>query len=79
MPVWDDIITETDKEIYRKAGYRIGPSAGTRDFGNNPALVIIDVTNGFVGDNPDEPIAESIERLPLSCGEYGWRSGQRVP
>ncbi len=77
MAVWDDIITESDKEIYKRIGFRVDSRAGTKDFGNNPALVIIDVTYAFVGDRP-EPILQSIERFPLSCGEHGWKSVNQI-
>lgn len=73
MAIWDDIISETDKEVYRKAG------SGERDieFGSKPALVIVDVTYNFVGDKP-EPILKSIERFPLSCGENGWKAIDQI-
>ena len=73
MPIWDDIITESDKEIYIKSGHD-----GRRiEFGDNPALVIIDVNYNFVGDKP-EPILKSIERFPLSCGENGWKAVYQI-
>ena len=70
MAVWDGVITESDKEIYRKCGY--GGEKGP-NFGRNPALVVIDVTYDFVGDKP-EPVLKSIERFPMSCGEKGWKA-----
>ena len=73
MAIWDDIITESDKEIYRKAGYGVRKVS----LGSNPALVIIDVTYNFVGDKP-EPILKSIERFPLSCGENGWKAVYQI-
>jgi len=73
MAIWDDVITESDKEIYRKAGY----GGAKTIFGNTPALVVIDVTYHFVGDKP-EPILESIERFPLSCGENGWTAVYQI-
>ncbi len=73
MPIWDDIITESDKEIFIKSGH-----VGRRiEFGDKPALVIIDVTYNFVGDKP-EPILKSIERFPLSCGENGWNAVYQI-
>ena len=72
LPVWDDVITEKDKQVYEKAGY--GRKGG---LGKNPAILIIDVTIGFVGDKP-EPILQSIERFPNSCGEDGWNAVQRT-
>ena len=68
MPIWDDVITERDKQVYEKAGFGRKVS-----FGKKPALVIIDVNYNFVGDRP-EPILKSIERFPLSCGEDGWKA-----
>ena len=70
MDIWDDVVTKLDKEIYRKAGFRVDTSVGTKGLGANPALLIIDVTYGFVGDKP-EPITKSVERFPLSCGDRG--------
>ena len=73
MAVWDDVITESDKEIYQRCGY------GGRKitFSNNPALLIIDVTYAFVGDKP-KPVLKSIERFPLSCGENGWKAISQI-
>lgn len=73
MAIWDDVITDADKEIYKKAGY----GGGRIVFGNRPALVIVDVTYHFVGDKP-EPVLKSIERFPLSCGENGWRAVHQI-
>ena len=74
MAVWDDVISESDKEIYRKCGY--GGEKGP-NFGKKLALLIIDITHDFVGDKP-EPILKSIERFPLSCGEKGWEAIYRI-
>lgn len=73
MAIWDDVITDEDKEIYRKAGY----SGGKISLGQNPALVIIDVTYNFVGDKP-EPILKSMDRFPLSCGDRGWKAVNHI-
>jgi nicotinamidase-related amidase len=72
MPVWDDILTERDKEIMKRAGYgqRIG-------FGRRPALLVVDMTYNFIGDRP-EPILKSIERFRQSCGEEGWNALYRI-
>jgi len=73
MAIWDDIITESDKEIYIKAGY----DGRKVSFGNKPALVIIDVVYDFVGNEP-EPMLKSIERFPQSCGESGWKAVYQI-
>lgn len=52
--------------MYEAAGY------GRRDTpGQRPALIVIDVTYGFVG-RTRLPILESIATYPNSCGEAGW-------
>jgi len=72
MAIWDDVLTERDKQVYQKAGY-----GKKLDFGEKPALLIIDVTYDFVGDKP-EPILKSIERFPRSCGEDGWKAVHQI-
>jgi maleamate amidohydrolase len=66
--VWDKFLTERDKLVFQASGFR--SRAG---FGSRPALLIVDVNYGFVGDKP-EPILESIKRWMHSCGEDGWKA-----
>ena len=63
MRVWDRYLSERDRELFPAEGRAGG-------FGQQPALVIIDVTYAFTGEG--EPIRESIKRYPLSCGEEAW-------
>lgn len=63
---WRDVIPEEDLEIYEAAGYGRNTMLGRR-----PAVIVIDVTYGFVG-HKREPILDSIRRYPNSCGEQGW-------
>src|SRR5579872_3621979 len=67
MPVWDDVLSETERKIYEIGGW--GKRMG---FGARPAVLVIDVNYDFVGDKP-EPILESIKRWRYSCGDVGWR------
>jgi len=61
-----DFITETDKEVFKAAGW--GRRAG---FGNRPAILVVDVNYNFCGDH-SEPILESIKRWRYSCGGVAW-------
>ncbi len=72
MAIWDDVLTERDKLVFKTGGFaaRIG-------FGERPALMIIDVNYNFVGDKP-EPILESVKRFPLSCGVEGWAAVHQI-
>ncbi len=72
MAVWDDTITERDRQVYDRAGY-----GGRRPFGQRPALIVIDVNYAFVGDEP-EPILESIKKYHNSCGEEGWAGVHQI-
>lgn len=72
MAIWDDILTERDKEVFDKSGY--GKRAG---FGQRPVVLVIDMNYNFVGDRP-EPILKSVERFRNSCGEEGWEGVYRI-
>ena len=73
MAIWDDVITERDRLVYKASGY----GEGRIGLGQKPALVIIDITYNFAGDKP-EPILESIKRFPYSCGEVSWEAIRQV-
>jgi nicotinamidase-related amidase len=65
--VWDDLITEQDREVYAS-----GVFGGETGIGRHPAVVVVDVLNKSIGDQP-LPILEAIKRYGKSCtGEYGW-------
>jgi maleamate amidohydrolase len=72
MAIWDDILTERDKDVFALSGY--GKRAG---FGQRPAVLVIDVNYNFVGDKP-EPILQSVKRFRNSCGEEGWEGVYRI-
>ena len=64
--VWDDWITDEDRELYK--AYQ-----DVRGFGTKPAVLVIDVYNAAFGDRP-EPVLESVKRFPSSCGERAWQA-----
>ncbi len=66
-PIWNRFLTERDKKVFAAAGY--GARAG---FGKRPALLVIDVSYAFTGDDPNEDILESIKRWRNSCGKEAW-------
>lgn len=66
MAVWDDVLSERDRQIFAAAGW--GRRAG---YGKRPAVMVIDVNYNFCGDKR-EPILESIKRWHFSCGERAW-------
>ena len=67
-PIWNQFLTERDKQVFGEAGY--GARAG---FGKRPAVLVIDVNYAFCGESP-EPIIESIKKWRNSGGEDAWVS-----
>jgi len=65
-PIWNQFLTERDKQVFAAAGY-----GARQGFGKRPAVLVVDVNYDFCGDRP-EPILESIKRWRNSCGEEAW-------
>lgn len=64
--IWDDFLTERDKQVLAQAGY--GKRGG---FGKRPALFIIDVQYNFCGDTPQD-ILEGLKQYRTHCGSEAW-------
>jgi nicotinamidase-related amidase len=64
--IWDDFLTERDKQVYAQSGY--GKRGG---FGTRPALFIIDVQYNFCGDTPQD-ILEGLKQYRTHCGAEAW-------
>lgn len=56
MAVWDDLIPDSDKRMFAKAGM-----GGELGFGEKPAVVVVDMSYGFVDS-----------RYPLGASEMGY-------
>jgi nicotinamidase-related amidase len=69
---WRDAIGAGDRAIYAAAGY-----GGRVPRGRRPALLVVDVTYGFVG-RKRLPILDSIRDYPNSCGEAGWAAADTI-
>jgi nicotinamidase-related amidase len=65
--IWDDLISEQDRAVYAS-----GVFGGEVGIGQHPAVVVIDVLNKSIGDQP-LPILEAMARFGKTCtGQYGW-------
>ncbi len=72
MACWDEFLTDRDRAVFAKSGY------GSRQgFGRSSALLVVDVTYAFVGDQA-EPILRAVERYRTACGEEGWASVEQI-
>lgn len=56
MAIWDDIIPQEDLKMFAK-----GKWGGNINYGKKPAIIVIDMTYGFVDD-----------AYPLGCSRMGW-------
>lgn len=56
MPIWEDIISAEDLDAYSKSGWGL-----SGEWGEKPALLIVDMTKGFVED-----------RFPLGYSKTGF-------
>ncbi len=68
---WEDLLTETDREVIRRGGY-----GQPRGLGKRPALMIVDPQYNYAG--ADRPILEQIGEWPSGAGETAWRAVDRI-
>lgn len=69
--LWDDILSDTDREVIRRAGY-----GRPRGLGRRPAFVLIDAQYNYFG--ADRPILEQLGEWPSGVGEAAWRALPRL-
>jgi len=69
---WDRFLTERDKGVLAVWGKK-----DHDEFGQRPALLLVDVYYGSVG-HERKPILESIRDWPMSCGLEGWAAVDRM-
>lgn len=65
--IWDDLLSDDDKEVIRLGGY-----GQLRGLGGSPALIVVDPQYNYLGE--DVPIAESVKKWPSSSGERAWKA-----
>lgn len=70
---WYAYLSPADAEKSRHTGL-----TGPPGLGYAPALLVIDVSWSFAGDDPQADIHESIKRWPNSCGREGWQAIARI-
>lgn len=70
--IWDDLLTERDRQVITKAGYdESGASSwDSRGMGTNPLVLVIDMQRLVVGE--DVPILDAIEEYRTAMGEIAW-------
>ncbi len=71
MPVWSDILSETDREVIARGGY-----GKKRGLGRAPALILIDCQYNHIG--ADKPILEQLAEYPAGGGAAAWGAVRRL-
>jgi maleamate amidohydrolase len=72
MALWDDVVTDRDREIIDAAGY-----GQDEELGGRPAVLVIDVNYGFVGREP-LPVLEAVRQTRTACGDVGWEAVKAI-
>lgn len=72
--VWEDLLSERDREVLQKSGYESGGASNwdTRGYGESPALLVIDMQTYIVGD--DESIVEAVKKSQIAMGDVAWNA-----
>lgn len=72
--IWEDLLTERDKQVISAAGYdKEGASSWeSRGMGTNPMVLVIDMQRLVVG--ADEPILNAVEEYRTAMGEIAWNA-----
>ncbi|MDR0810490.1 MAG: isochorismatase family protein [Gemmobacter sp.] len=70
--IWDDFLTERDRQVFAQSGY--GKRGG---FGKRPALFIIDVQYNFCGEKPED-ILEGLKTYRTHCGKEAWEAVEHI-
>lgn len=71
MPVWSDILSETDRQVIARGGY-----GKKRGLGGTPALILIDCQYNHIG--ADKPILDQIAEHPAGGGAAAWAAVRRL-
>jgi maleamate amidohydrolase len=68
MKKWMEMIPESERRFYTKAGFE-----GSMSLGSNAALIVVDVTMGFCG-SVGLSLDEAIREFPTACGPMSWEA-----
>ncbi|MBI3966092.1 MAG: isochorismatase family protein [Chloroflexi bacterium] len=71
MHPWEDLLTETDRQVLAKSGF-----GKQRGLGQRPALLLIDCQYNHIG--ADKPIVEQLAEYPSGGGSAAWSAARRL-
>ena len=65
MAIWNNALSEHDQNVLEAR-----PSRSSRGLGERPAVLVIDMNCGSVGD--DRPNYQQVDEYPGACGAFAW-------
>ncbi len=65
MAIWDKVLSKHDHNVLEAR-----PSRSSRGLGERPAVLVIDMNCGAVGEN--RPNYEQMDEYPGACGLFAW-------
>ena len=68
---WADLFSPQDLAVYE--AYQSGLRERVQELGQRPALLVIDVTRAFCGQQ-GQTLADSVAAWPPSCGPAAWEA-----
>ncbi|MCL9818238.1 isochorismatase family protein [Natronocalculus amylovorans] len=76
--IWEDLLSEQDKQVITKAGYdKEGASSWeSRGLGTNPMVLVIDMQRLIVGEN--EHILDAVEEYRTAMGHIAWEAIEEI-
>ncbi len=76
--IWEDLLSEQDKQVISAAGYDEGGAASweSRGVGENPVVLVIDMQRLIVGENV--PILEAVEDYRTAMGTIAWDAMEHI-
>lgn len=69
---WEAIFSKKDRILAEKAGF-----GKRQQYGNKPALIIVDVVKAFLGSKPQAAI-DSVNEYRTNCGFAGWTALKHI-
>ena len=76
--VWEDLLSEQDRQVITKAGYdeKGASSWESRGLGENPLVLVIDMQRLVVGE--DKSILDAIDDYRTAMGEIAWNAIEHI-
>lgn len=64
-----EYLEDDERDALARAGY-----GGRVGLGDRPALLVVDVTWAFCGDDPSAELGTAVEKYPHACGRAAWEA-----